>query len=162
MPTSFSDVQEFFREIPAYINTDYGRRGCPIAYTLLHLSFLSMFRILEVRGDLTVHQPSVSCLEGYVKLFGNLHYAYEALEAYTASCRWYPSVVPQSHIVRVSDRIRLAKAEEASLRKNLAVVLQKVRAGTAESDALQRLLEGFKASKASPGNLRSLVSMPIG
>jgi len=158
MPTSFSDVQKFFREIPVYINTDYGGRGCPIAYTLLPLCFLSMFRILEVRGNPTVHQPSVSCLEGYVELFGNLHYAYEALEAYTASRRWYLSVVPQSHIVRVSDRIRLAKAEEVSLRKNLAIVLQQVRAGAAESDALQKLLKEFKAIKVSLGNLESLVS----
>ncbi|KAK0641353.1 hypothetical protein B0T16DRAFT_419696 [Cercophora newfieldiana] len=157
-PTSLEDAQTFMRKTPAHINAAYGGKGCPIAYTLLPLSFLSMFRVVEVKGDAAVHQPNIASLEGFVELFDNLHLCYDVLGSYMASCRWYPSVVPQKHIEKVANRVQQARTQEAALRKTLAAELQQIRTGQAGSDALQSLLEDFNASKVSPGNLERLVS----
>ncbi|KAK4448406.1 hypothetical protein QBC34DRAFT_381316 [Podospora aff. communis PSN243] len=157
-PDNLDDVQKFISKIPGSIDERFNGRGCPIAYTLLPLSFLSMIGLINVEGNATVCQPAITCLQDFIGLIDNLHLSYDRLESYIATCRWCPSVVPQHHIANVSDQVRQARSEEALLRKKVAKALQLARAGRVETQALPNILEEFISSKALPGHLESLLS----
>ncbi|KAK3687828.1 hypothetical protein B0T22DRAFT_510761 [Podospora appendiculata] len=127
----------------------------PIAYTLVPLSFLSLFRILEIKADNLVRQPSAECLDKLMELFQQLRDSHLALHDYNTRCRGFKSVVPLDHSRSVFTLRRQGKKAIETFRANYATALEQVRIGNADPERLWQLLRDFQGSEASPENLRS-------
>ncbi|KAK3324526.1 hypothetical protein B0T19DRAFT_464640, partial [Cercophora scortea] len=127
----------------------------PVAYTLVPLSFLSLFRILEIKAEIMVHQPSTECLEKFVELFQQLRDSHLALHDYNARCQGLQSVVSPDHFNFMSKQQQEGQQAIEVFRANYATVLEQVRAGNADQERLWQLLRDFQGSEASPETLRS-------
>jgi hypothetical protein len=139
-------------------STDDGR-GKPILYTLMPLPLLGFFRLLDVRADLNVHQPSLDCLRDFMQHFDDAHAAAVTLERYVSRCRQYPSVVPRRHLREVELRLHKWTGANETLRSDLAKSLRAVRMRNANPDSVGQLLRDFKAGELSPSAIRSLAEL---
>ncbi|KAF3914916.1 hypothetical protein ABW20_dc0107937 [Dactylellina cionopaga] len=75
-----------------------GGKGKPITYTLMPLALLQMFRIIEIKADIALHQLSVECLEKFVLLFDDFLEVQQKLKDYYDRLLKHERCVPSDHI----------------------------------------------------------------
>ncbi|KAH0565816.1 hypothetical protein GP486_000785 [Trichoglossum hirsutum] len=160
VPADFESAQKFIGNVHKYIEAANDGKGKPITYTLMPLSLLKMFRILEIKGDITLRRLSTECLEKFVQLFDDLRDTQQNLHDYSVRIRSHPSAIPPEHLVAVTDYLSLARTAEASLKSDYARALKDVRASKDDADAEQlwRLLKKYRDGNFSTKNLQSVVT----
>jgi hypothetical protein len=158
VPTDFESAQVFISNVHKYVSAANDGKGKPIIYTLMPLSFLSIFRILEIKANIVVHQLSIECLEKFVQLFDAMRDAQQNLHDYHARCQKYISAIPPSHLHLVSNQLSRSRAAEASLKSKYAKLLKEVRSGTADAQQLWQLLEEYRNGESSAEKLQSVIT----
>jgi ribosome biogenesis GTPase A len=160
VPTDFESTQKFISNVPKYIATANSGKGKPITYTLMPLSTLKMFHILEIKSDVIIRQIRTNCLEEFVQLFDDLRDAQQNLHDYNTQIRSHPSAIPPAHLEIVQDHLDRARMTEASLKSDYARALTDVRAGKDGGDEQQlwQLLGKYRDGESSAKNLQSVAT----
>ncbi|KAI0592753.1 hypothetical protein F4775DRAFT_83035 [Biscogniauxia sp. FL1348] len=154
LPTNFADAQQFIRNVPKYVSEANGGKGQPLTYTLMPLSFLAMFRLLEIKANITLHQLGADCLQRYVQLFEDVDQALQSLREYVARLRRHPCSVPPQHLYSTTEILSQSIANEAMLKSEYASLLKDVRSGKSDPQKLWELLNEFLGSVSSPSKLQ--------
>jgi len=157
VPTDFETAQKFISNVHKYIADANQGKGMPITYTLMPLSVLKTFGILEIKSDIIFRQLRVECLEKFVQLFDGLCDSQQTLHDYYARIRNHPAAIPLEHLSEVADCLTKVRATEASLKSDYSRVLQEVRSSIDEASAekLWRLLEKYQDGECSAKSLQS-------
>ncbi|KAK4150085.1 hypothetical protein C8A00DRAFT_37318 [Chaetomidium leptoderma] len=154
-----SGAESFARGIRPLVSSTGDVKGTPIMYTLMPLSLLAFFRLLDVNVDLTVHQSNPECLEKLMQHLDDNQAARTVLERYVSRCRRYPRVVPLDHVRSINTQIRVSEAVDMGLEQELADTLKAVRSGKAKPDGVGHLLRSFQGRGPSPARLSSMASL---
>lgn len=155
VPTDFNSAQRFLSNAHRYIAAANNGKGKPLTYTLLPIQLLSIFRILEIKIDIVLHELSVECMEKFVHLFEDLCEAQQSLCDYRRRILQHKHCVPSDHIRLVEAHLSKARVAEATLKSNYAIVLKDVRAG-ADAQRMWQLLQEFRDGESSPKELMSV------
>jgi predicted GTPase len=155
VPTDFNSAQRFLSNVHRYIAAANNGKGKPLTYTLLPIQLLSVFRVLEIKIDIVLHELSVECMENFVHLFEDLREAQQSLFDYRRRVLQHKHCVPSHHIRLVEAHLSKARVAEATLKSNYASVLRDVRAG-ADAQRMWQLLQEFRDGESSPKELMSV------
>jgi len=156
-PTDFDGARSFVRSLPKYIECANDGKGKPISYTLMPLTLLSMFNLVEVKADLTLHQLSLDCLDRFVKLFDDFHGAKQKLYDYHTRLQSQPTTVPHGHLQEVHDMLGRLRGWEATAKSDYASILEEVRSGKADAQKLSDFLEKCRSGELSTNTVKSLM-----
>ncbi|KAI5925160.1 hypothetical protein F4810DRAFT_91550 [Camillea tinctor] len=155
LPTNFAAAQQFIKNVPKYIAEANGGKGQPLTYTLMPLSFLAMFRLLEIKANITLHQLGADCLQRYVQLFEDVDASIQSLREYLARLQQHPCSIPPQHQYLTSEILSGAIANEAMLKSEYASLLKDVRSGNTDPQKLWDLLNEFLDGVSSPRKIQS-------
>ena len=160
VPTDFDGAQRFISNVHKYIADANQGKGKPTTYTLMPLSLLRMFRILEIKCDIALRQLSLECLDKFVQLFDELREAQQNIHDYHARLCNYPAAIPPEHLEAVKNQVIRARGTEASLKLDYSHVLTQVRSSKEDDDAekLWSLLAKYRDGECSPKNLQSIAT----
>jgi hypothetical protein len=153
VPTDFESAHRFLSNVHKYIASANNGKGKPITYTLLPLSFLSIFRLVEIKGETIYRQLSLESLEKFVQLFDELRAAQQTVQDYYTRICKHSFCISPGHVQAIADQLNSARVAEAGLKSNYARVLKDVRAGRIDAQELWKLLETFRGGNSSPENL---------
>ncbi|KAF3932854.1 hypothetical protein ABW19_dt0209947 [Dactylella cylindrospora] len=158
--TDFKDARKFISDIPGYISKANGGKGVPLVYTLMPLTLLAMFRVIELKADITLHQVSSECLEQFHQLFDEIHEARRNLTSYLIRLRTHKGCCPARHIKDVEDKLGESLTIEADLKSEYGRLLNDARSGKADAKELWSLLGELRDPKSekSPQHLSYLIA----
>ncbi|KAJ6255890.1 hypothetical protein Dda_9349 [Drechslerella dactyloides] len=140
LPTDSDGIQKFIKDIPRYTSQANEGKGVPQLYTLMPLSVLGIFRILEIKVDTVLHELNLECLEKFTRLFEDISEARRSLNSYLQRLKRHNACIPRQHITDTEKKLRDISAFEISLRSKYGHLLTDVRSGRAEHQSLWNLL----------------------
>ncbi|KAI1635356.1 hypothetical protein F4809DRAFT_614425 [Biscogniauxia mediterranea] len=157
LPTNFADAQQFIRNVPKYVSEANGGKGQPLTYTLIPLSFLALFRLLEIKANITLHQLGADCLQRYVQLFEEVDESLQSLREYVAKLRNHPCSIPPQHLYSTTEILSRSIGNEAMLKSEYAGLLKDVRSGRSGPQELWELLNQFLDGVSSPRKIQCVM-----
>ncbi|CAJ0552407.1 Ff.00g063860.m01.CDS01 [Fusarium sp. VM40] len=93
--TNFADLQNVIEKLPG----DEKRQ--PISYTLMPLSLMAAFGILDIEADTTYRPLGVDCSQRCVQIFDDIRDASQRLSKYFDGLNYYPACAPAEHVYSV-------------------------------------------------------------
>ncbi|KAH6632409.1 hypothetical protein F5144DRAFT_593183 [Chaetomium tenue] len=154
----FQTPRNLIKGLHQRISTTNDAKGTPIQYTLLPLTFLGYFHLLNVRINLTVYPSNPDSLERFMQHFDDAHTASATLQRYVSRCQRYSNVVPSNHIRDVNKQLHAFIAANKALRVALGRVLRELRSTGVNPDRLGQLLGDFHARETPSFEIRSLAT----
>ncbi|KAK4226615.1 hypothetical protein QBC38DRAFT_222457 [Podospora fimiseda] len=115
----------------------------PTLYILVPLSMLSFFRLLEMKGDFTICQPSLECLQQSLALLSEAAAASKSVDSYLQRSRSHIAADP-AHVRQIEHKIRQYNKSTETFKKNLALILSGNRSGSHDNDSLSKLCQAFQ------------------
>ncbi|KAI8721659.1 G domain-containing protein [Fusarium sp. LHS14.1] len=143
-PTNFAEAQDFIENIPGDIAKAGDGKGQPVAYTLIPLSLIAAFGLLDIKVDMTYRQLGADCSQRCVQLFDDMRDACQRLSDYFARLQTHQACVPPEHIDSIAQCLDNVKALEAIPESDFASLVKDVRSGKANEQQLwTRLTESI-------------------
>lgn len=150
----FEEAHKFLRRASAKFGKGVGRRGTPVTFTLMPVSFLSMMRLMDIPRDVLVPQPEGPAMTGIFRAFDELHTTHSEMEDYLARCQHHDGATPKGHLALATGRPRLLLRTHDALKTKLAETLLDVRLERRQGNPLQTLLDSYLESDHSAAALR--------
>ncbi|KAK3956674.1 hypothetical protein QBC32DRAFT_386776 [Pseudoneurospora amorphoporcata] len=114
-------------------------RGNPMQYTLVPLSLLSFFNLVDVQTPSIIHQPSSKYLDFFIQFLDEWADAQQHFNRYAARCHDYPAALPPDQSC-------------------FGTALQAFRDGKGTEEQLHCLLAEARIHELSPGGLRAMMN----
>ncbi|KAJ3533254.1 hypothetical protein NM208_g8070 [Fusarium decemcellulare] len=155
--TDFAEAQNIIENIPGDIARTGDGKGQPLAYTLMPLSLLAAFQILDVKADITYRQLGPDCARRCVQLFDDIRDAIQRLSDYFARLQTHPACVPPEHIDSIAQLLARIKTQEVIPEADFASLVKDVRSGKASDQQLWTRLTDLIGDN-SPHNILSVMT----
>lgn len=153
----FADAQNVIGNVPHDIARAGDGKGQPLFYTLMPLSLLAAFRVVEIKTDITYRQLRADCAQRCVQLFDDIRDAIQRLSDYLARLQTHTTSVPPEHVEFITQLLATVKTLEAIPEADFASLVKDVRAGRASEQQLWSLLAEF-IGDYSPQNVLSAMT----
>ncbi|KAM0433873.1 hypothetical protein ACHAPT_003816 [Fusarium lateritium] len=155
--TDFADAQNIIGNIPGDIARAGDGKGQPLVYTLMPLSLLAAFRILDIKADINFRQLGPDCIQRCVQLFDDIQDAIQRLGDYFARLQTHPACVPPEHVDSIAQLLARVKTLQVIPEADFASLVKDVRGGKASDQQLWTQLTEFFGDD-SPHNILSAMA----
>ncbi|KAJ4417845.1 hypothetical protein N0V85_001675 [Neurospora sp. IMI 360204] len=133
-------------------------RGHPMQYTLVPLSLLSLFNLVEVQTPSIIHQPNAKYLDFFIQFLDEWADAQQNFNRYVARCERFSTALPPDQVRFIMSQPRLVQSTELSFRSCYGTALQAFRDGEGTEEQLRGLLVDAENHELSPGQLRAMMN----
>jgi hypothetical protein len=142
-PDDLQSALKFIRDVPRYIALENAGKGKPLAFALLPLGTLVYLtqEAVELKAALSVSQLRVDSIEGFVRLFDELHDAQRKLHDYDSEIESHRFCVPPEHRHLVAKHLSKIKDLEARTKSKYTYLLSAVQSGREDNQSFSQLLE---------------------
>ncbi|KAJ3467828.1 hypothetical protein MRS44_005392 [Fusarium solani] len=155
--TNFADAQDLIENMPGNIARAGDGKGQPLVYTLMPLSLLAAFRILDIKADITYRQLGADCAQRCVQLFDDIRDAIQQLSDYFARLQTHTACVPPEHLDSIAQLLARSKTLEVIPEADFASLVKAARSGKASEQQLWTRLTAFIGDN-SPHNILSAMT----
>lgn len=155
--TSFAGAQDFIENIPGDIAGAGDGKGQPFIYTLMPLSLLAAFRILDIKANVAYHQLGADCTQRCVQLFDDIRDAIQQLGDYFTRLQTHQACVPPEHIDFIAQLLARIKTLEVIPEAVFGNLVKDVRSGKASEQQLWTRLTEFMGDNLPQNILSAMV-----
>ncbi|SPJ78523.1 uncharacterized protein FTOL_06912 [Fusarium torulosum] len=128
--TNFADFQNVIEKLPG------DEKGQPISYTLMPVSLIAAFGILDIEADITYRPLGFDCAQRCVQIFDDIRDASQRLSGYFARLQAHPACAPAEHVDSIKQLLARAKTVPAIPETHLAGLVREARDGKASNQEL--------------------------
>lgn len=156
-PFDFSTVDTLISDIPGKMRHINGGKGKPLTYVLMPLTFLSMFDLFRLDGEIILHDLETTCLDKFALLFDKIDKVALALQEYSTKIHGHTACVPQAHIEEIDIALHDIESSNSRFRSDYGNLLKAVRRGDADAAELHQLYDNHDKSSHTPKAIASLL-----
>ncbi|KIL85474.1 hypothetical protein FAVG1_11432 [Fusarium avenaceum] len=132
--TNFADFQNVIERLAG------DEKGQPISYTLMPLSLIAAFGILDIEADITYRPLGVDCAQRCVQIFDDIRDASQKLSRYFARLQAHPTCAPAEHVDSIRQLINRARSVQTIPETDFASLVKEARNGKASNQELRTRL----------------------
>jgi GTPase SAR1 family protein len=163
----FSDMEDIVDESPKdmeaaqkFLATAQNRcagindgRGVPLTYTLIPISFFSLFFGATLPPTPVIPQLSSECQDQFIDLLDDLQQAQQQLNAYYHALKSNRGIIHRDHLVDVGDELHDAREAIVELTSNYHKLIKRARTGRADAREISQLISDFETGPHSAKKL---------
>lgn len=152
-PRDLKAARIFLRGVHPRLKATEGAKGVPIQYTLIPISFFSIFFGAAIPQPPTVPQLGYECQEQFIDLLDQVRSSQQQLNAYYHELKVNRSFIHHDHLVDVGDQLHHAREATSELLFDYTKLIKRGRSGRADSQEITRLLTTVQNGASSPKKL---------
>lgn len=156
--TNFIKARDFVRALSERTLKIEGWKGDPLVYTLMPVSLLGVFGLVQTKDSLHVPQLDVLYAQKIPEYLYSVRRAWWNLNDYYIRLQDHAGSVEPKHAKSTKDVLDDSAKSEATLKRQYAEWLKKFRSGNATTKVLDNIFQQFFEKARLPGNIMDPVT----
>lgn len=126
-------------------------------YTLVPLSLLSIFNLVDSKALSTIYQPNTKYLDFFIQFLDEWADSQQLFNRYVSRCQDHSTAIPPDQARIILSQPRRVQLAELAFKSSFGTALQAFRDGKGTEEQLYGLLVDAKDNELSPGRLRAMM-----